>query len=204
VEPDGTSPASPAKLSIMGNLTAYGHSWVAGEAASHESRGFVAVAASDLGLAAMNLGVGGSSSVETAHLLQRTPPPASDLNVVMTGLNDARRYGDSAEALVAYAMAMESIFAALGRATPAARVIAVEQPPLLDYSLYPPHDRGSNDILVAYNDRLRSVASGIPYVVLATVPDWDAPMMLDADTVHPNDLGHAALAAALVAVAEIG
>lgn len=185
----------------MGNLAAYGHSWVAGEAATHQSRGFVELAAREVGLEAINLGIGGSSSTDTAEQLSRRPRPTAEVLVVMTGLNDARRYGDSSDALDAYAAALMSIFGVLC-ASPATRVIVVEQPRLLDYSLYPPHDRGSNEILDAYNGRLRAVVDRHPLVVLATVAGWDATTMLDDDTVHPNDAGHAALAAAVVVAAE--
>jgi hypothetical protein len=34
--------------------------------------------------------------------------------------------------------------------------------------------------------------------VLVRVDRWDAKRMLDEDTVHPNDLGHAVIAAAVV------
>src|SRR5688572_17460516 len=126
----------------MGVLAAYGHSWVAGEAATDESHGFVELAARQLALDPINRGVGGSASPDTAAQLSRERPPTAEIFVVMTGLNDARRYGDSAEALDTYAVALKSIFDEFSRASPAARLLAVEQPHLLDYSLYPPHDRG--------------------------------------------------------------
>jgi lysophospholipase L1-like esterase len=185
----------------MGTLIAYGHSWVAGEAATSAARGFVETAARVLGLAADNRGVGGSHAPDTAGLVSGDPPPAADVYVVMTGLNDARSVGDSPDALARYAGALQTIFARLGRAAPGAPVIAIAQPPLLDYSLHPPHDRGSDEILLAYNEQLRTVAGRHPQVVVAEVSAWDPATMLDEDTVHPNDAGHAELARAVVEAA---
>lgn len=182
-------------------LTAYGHSWVAGDGASRPSSRFVDLAARRLGYVPTNLGVGGSASTDTADQLTRQPPPPSELYVVMTGLNDARRYGASSEPIESYAAALQAIFDTLTRATPAARVIVMVQPHLLDYSLHEPHNSGSDQILDAYNEQLRAVASRSAHVLLATVPDWVAATMLDEDTVHPNDAGHAALARAVVRVA---
>ena len=185
----------------MNGLSAYGHSWVAGEAATSVSRGFVETAARMLGLTADNRGVGGSHGEDTAAVLSAQPVPPSSLFVVMTGLNDARRDGGSAAALARYASALQTIFDLLGRADPDSLIIAVAQPSLLDYSLHPPHDRGSNEILDAYNDELRDVAKRHFRVVIAEVDEWDPTTMLDADTVHPNDAGHAELARAVVEIA---
>jgi len=181
-----------------GRLTAYGHSWVAGEGASEESLGFGELAAHRLGMVADNRGVGGSSTPETAGLIARHPPPGSELYVVMSGLNDARRDGADPRALEVYGVALASIFEGLARANPASVIVAVEQPHLLDYSLHPPHHRGSNEVLDAYNDRLRAVASDSPCVVLASVTGWDPATMLTDDTVHPNDAGHARMTQAVL------
>jgi lysophospholipase L1-like esterase len=185
-------------------LTAYGHSWVGGAGATREAGGFVEVAARGVGLRPDNRGVGGSLSTDTSDGLAREPAPASACYVVMTGLNDARLYGLGHGAIESYAAALESIFVALARANSGASTIAVEQPPLLDYSGYEPHNRGSNDVLESYNRLLREVASRFPAVHVATVNGWDATTMLDEDTVHPNDSGHAAVAAAVVAAAKTG
>ena len=181
-------------------LTAYGHSWVHGDGASDPARRFVDLAARRLGCVPNNFGIGGTSSTQTADLVVREPPPASLLYLVMTGLNDARLHGTS-KALDSYAAALQTIFRALTTADPSALLIAVEQPHLVDYSLHAPHDRGSDALIDAYNQRLRSVVSRRPRVVLATASDWDPRMMLAADTVHPNDAGHLELARAVVRAA---
>lgn len=182
----------------MRSLTAYGHSWVQGDGASRPTRRLVDLAAFGLGCTPLNLGVGGTLSSDTAELLSREPPPVSRLYLLMTGLNDGRLYGPSADALESFAAALKAIFLAFERAQPAALTVAVEQPHLAEYSLHAPHDRGSDGIIAAYNQRLRATADAHPRVVVATVTGWNARMMLAADTVHPNDAGHAQVASAVV------
>lgn len=178
-------------------LTAYGPSWVAGEGASHPSHGLVDVAARLLGCTADNCGVGGSSTPDTAALVRREAPPRSAIYVLMTGLNDARLQGCDPARLEEYESALRTLLAALRHANPEALTIAVEQPPLADYSLHTPHDQGSDQIPDAYNDRLRAIVRSHPGVALAQVEGWNAATMLATDTVHPNDLGHAHVARAV-------
>jgi len=185
----------------MDGLIAYGHSWVQGDGASRPARRFVDVVSRRLGCTATNLGVGGTLSTDTAELLSRQPPPASRLYLVMTGLNDARLHGTSSAALECFSAALQEIFDALDRAHPAALTIAVEQPHLTDYSQHAPHDRGDDEILNAYNQRQRALASRHPRVLLASVTGWDPETML-ADEVHPNDAGHAQVARAVLQAAE--
>ncbi len=182
----------------MGTLCAYGHSWVQGDGASSPEGRFVDTAALGLRHAADNRGVGGTLSTQTAELVTRRPPPAATLYVVMTGLNDARLHGTSRAAIEDFARALGTVLRACHEAGPAATVV-VEQPHLLDYSRHAPHDQGCDEIVDAYNERLRQVARASPAAVLAAVGDWDPARMLAEDTVHPNDAGHAALARAVVA-----
>lgn len=181
----------------MARLTAYGHSWVQGDGASTPAHQMVDVAARLLGLAPCNRGVGGSSSLQTAALVARHPPPWSQLYLLVAGLNDARLNGPDPTALVRYAAALRSVLRAFRAARSDATTIVLEQPYLLDYSLHAPHNRGSDDVIDTYNARLRDVASGEPMVTVARVPYWDRRTMLHEDTVHPNDAGHAMLGEAV-------
>jgi lysophospholipase L1-like esterase len=179
-------------------MTAYGHSWVAGEAASDDAHAFVALAAAELGLEADNRGVGGSHSPATARVVAEDPPTGSAVVVVMTGLNDLRAAGTDPAGPRQYADALHAILRTVRTSAPDAVVVAVEQPHLAVYDRHPPHDRGSSDLVDAYDRVLRDVVAAHPGTRLATVPGWDPGTMLAADTVHPDDLGHAVLARAVV------
>jgi len=181
----------------MHRLTAYGHSWVEGAGATEPERCLVTVTARSLARAPDNRGVGGTLSTHTAELASRQQESASTMFLVMTGLNDARLHGSSEVALDRYSSALDSIFGDLRATNPESVIIAVEQPALLDYSLHPPHDRGSTRDVDAYNVRLRRAAANQGGVLLATARRWDARTMLAQDTVHPNDAGHAEVARAV-------
>lgn len=179
-------------------LTAYGHSWVQGAGASRPARRLVDVVSRRLGCAPTNLGVGGTLSTDTADLVTRNPPPVSRLYVLLTGLNDARLYGASPVALESFTAALEAILGGFARAHPEALTVFVEQPHLADYSRHAPHDVGSDEVLDAYNQRLREVVSARAGVMLASATGWRPGTMLAEDAVHPNDAGHSLLASAVV------
>jgi lysophospholipase L1-like esterase len=125
------------------------------------------------------------------------PPPPAEYYLLMTGLNDARLHGEDPAGLTAYGTALAAIFGAFSQAGPRSRVIAVEQPYLSDYSQHSPYDKGSDAVVDAYNERLREVAARHASVVLCLVEAWNRLTMIAADTVHPNDLGHWAIARAV-------
>ncbi|HEU4667746.1 MAG TPA: SGNH/GDSL hydrolase family protein [Arthrobacter sp.] len=185
----------------MEQMVAYGHSWVDGDGALSPEACLAAQTAAALGLALDNRGVGGSSSTGTAALVQADPPPPARLYLLMTGLNDLRLGGDAASALEDYRAALRTILDACRRASPDALLVAIIQPHLLDFSLYAPHNLGSNALVDTYNGMLRQVAAEYPQVVVAEATDWDAATMLDADTVHANGAGHSCLARAVVSAA---
>jgi lysophospholipase L1-like esterase len=180
-------------------MVSYGHSWVDGDGASRGASCLAALVARRLRLELDNRGVGGSSSTGTAALVQSAAPPPAVLYLVMTGLNDLRLGGDSASALTQYRASLRTILAACRDAAPDALVVALAQPHLLDFSLHAPHNRGSNALVDTYNDALRDASAAQPGVLVVEPDGWDASIMLDADTVHPNDAGHACLARAAVA-----
>jgi lysophospholipase L1-like esterase len=182
----------------MRALTAYGHSWVGGAGASSPATRLVDRTAAALGLAVDNRGVSGTVSTDTAELIRRHPPPPFAAFVIMTGLNDVRLHGRSRAAEGWYRAALIEILTAVTTAAPAAAVVAVEQPHLLDYSGYPPHDSGSDDVVDRYNMVLHEVVSRFDGVVTARVDGWDPHTMLDEDAVHPNDAGHEAIARAAI------
>lgn len=182
-------------------MVSYGHSWIDGDGASTAEACLAARVATGLGLELDNRGVGGSSSTGTAALVRTDPPPPATLYLLMTGLNDLRLAGDSASGLAEYADSLRTVLGAFRKAAPDALVVAVSQPPLVDFSLYAPHNLGSTALVDTYNTALRQAVSEDPRAALAEAPDWDAATMLDEDTVHPNDAGHACLARAVIRVA---
>ena len=177
-------------------LVLYGHSWVAGEAASRPERRLSDLVAAHLGMTPVNAAIGGSSASQTAALVRRDGVVHGEAYLILAGLNDARLHGTDPTALDAYSSALETVVTACETAAPDAVVLLVEQPPLLDYSRYPPHDQGSAAALAAYNRRMGLTAERHRRAVLVHVDGWDPTTMLDDDTVHPNDLGHATLAGA--------
>ncbi|MFD1505683.1 SGNH/GDSL hydrolase family protein [Georgenia yuyongxinii] len=180
-------------------LAAYGHSWIAGDGASRPDRCLVATAGRALGATVLNRGVGGSLSTDTAALVAAAAVPRADAYLLMTGLNDARLHGAAPAALGEYAAALATVLGAFGDASPDAAVAIIEQPRLVDYTRHEPYDRGSDELLDAYNDVLRTAAAAAGALVAAP-SSWDPATMLAEDTVHPNDRGHAYLAQVVVGV----
>lgn len=184
---------------MSGLLVAYGHSWVDGDGATAIHRRMVEQVAALLGLRADNRGVGGSASRHTAALVRAERPPPATAYLLMTGLNDLRLHGDDARAIDAYGAAARTVVEACLAAASDATTLVLEQPPLHDYSKHAPHDRGSTALVRSYNQRLHNEVGGQRGVVMVRVADWDPATMLDDDTVHPNDFGHATIAAAAAA-----
>lgn len=180
-------------------LTAYGHSWVHGLGATAPRRRLVDLVACSLGLHADNRGVSGTSSRQTADLVRLSPPPPSPAFLLMTGLNDGRLHGASPGAMDGYRSALDAILRAVFTSSRDAVVAVVEQPHLLDYSGYPPHDRSSDRIVDRGNEVLRDTVARHDRAVAVRVLGWDEHSMLDSDTVHPNDSGHSAVARAVAA-----
>lgn len=198
-DPDEGTTMRPPTAPQHAALTAYGHSWVGGAGASAPTTRLVDRTARALGLRVDNRGVSGTASPDTADLIRREPPPPSAAFLIMTGLNDARLHGRTARGTEQYREALTQILAAITTTAPAAAVVLVEQPRLLDYSGYAPHDQGSDDAVDRYNAVLSEVASRFDAAVTARVADWEPGSMLDDDAVHPNDAGHAAVALAATA-----
>ncbi|TRW47317.1 SGNH/GDSL hydrolase family protein [Georgenia yuyongxinii] len=178
-------------------LAAYGHSWIACDGASRPDRCLVAAAGRALGATVLNRGVGGSLSTDTAALVAGDAVPRADAYLLMTGLNDARLHGAAPAALREYAAALATVLGAFAAAGAGAAVVALEQPRLVDYTRHEPYDRGSDELLDAYNAVLRA-AAGAAGALVAVPADWDAATMLADDTVHPNDRGHEYLAQVVV------
>jgi lysophospholipase L1-like esterase len=171
---------------------------VVGTGASRGDRGFSSLTAQALRLRHDNRAESGSLSTDTARLVAASPPPPAGLFVLMTGLNDARLNGPFSAGREAYAEALALVLEAFHRASPAAPVLALEQPYIRDYSGYVPFCRACDATVDAYNATLRQVASRHPATRVVIVEGWVVDTMVSADGVHPNDTGHRHLARAVV------
>jgi lysophospholipase L1-like esterase len=171
---------------------------VSGTGSSRRDRGFTALTARVLRLQHDNRAESGSLSTETARLVAASPPPPASLFVLMTGLNDARLYGQAPAAREAYGDALALLIRAFHQASPAVPVLALEQPHIGDYFAYEPFHRASDAVLDAYNATLRQAASRHSSTRVVAIEGWEVDTMVSADGVHPNDAGHSHLAQAVV------
>lgn len=169
-----------------------------GTGSSRRDRGFSPLTARVLRLRHDNRAESGSLSTETARLVASSPPPPASLFVLMTGLNDARLNGHSPAASEAYSDALALLLRAFRQASPAAPVLALEQPYIGDYSVYEPFHRASDAVIDAYNATLRLAASRHSSTQVVAIEGWEVDTMVSDDGVHPNDAGHSHLAQAVV------
>jgi lysophospholipase L1-like esterase len=182
-------------------MLSYGHSWIDGDGASSPGSSVAALVSRRLDLELDNRAVGGSSSTATADLIRADPPPQARMYLLMTGLNDLRLGGGSPAFFRSYSAALETILGAFRTTAPGALTLVVAQPQLLDFSRHAPHHHGSNTLVGRYNAELRRIAGRFSGVLVVEANGWDPQSMLDDDTVHPNDSGHACLAEATVRLA---
>jgi len=138
--------------------------------------------------------------IDTARLVSTRGLVRADVYLILAGLNDARLHGLDPASLDAYSTALDAVVSACEAAAPEAAVMLIQQPPLLHYNRFSPHDQGSGSAVDAYNRRMAGVAVRHRQAILVHVDGWVAATMLDDDTVHPNDLGHATIAAAVARV----
>jgi hypothetical protein len=75
---------------------------------------------------------------------------------------------------------------AFRQASPAALVLALEQPYIGDYSAYEPFHRASDAVIDAYNATLRQAASRHPSTQVVAIEGWEVDTMVSDDGVHPR------------------
>ena len=193
-----SSDESPApQLSVPGieRLVVYGHSMPAGGGASDPSKGYAVLAAEALGLELVNHAVGGTGAANATKIMEAAPPAGpQDAVVLHTGMNDIFRRGDAAVARGRQAIRH---FLA-GTADAGRRVIVLEcQPGSWQYT---PPGRDLQSAYEAWNDMLREESAAWPDVDLLDVCEkWDPRRFTNVRRYHPNDVGHARMAAELAA-----
>lgn len=177
-------------------LVVYGHSMPEGGGASNPSLAYPVLAAEQLGLQLVNRAVGGTSAANATKVMESSPPAGPhDAVVLHTGMNDIFRRGDAA---VGHGRQAIRHFLE-GTADAGRRVIVLEcQPGAWKYT--PPH-RNLQTAYEAWNAMLRQEASAWPDVqLLDTCETWNPRMFTNVQRYHPNDDGHARLAADLAAL----
>lgn len=179
-------------------LVVYGHSMPTGGGASDGTLAYPQVAAEAAGLQLLNRAEGGTSAENAADVMESFAGAGAgprDAVVIHTGMNDILRRGDNAAANGR--AAIERLLS--GTASAQRRVLVLEcQPPSWEDT--PVHE----DLQPAYdawNEMLREEAAAAGGVdVLDTCAVWNPEDYVDAPKFHPNDLGHATIAEALVAL----
>lgn len=180
----------------LDRLLVYGHSMPAGGGASDERLGYAEVAEDLTGLVLDNRSVGGASASMVANALAEYPAARPrDAVVIHVGMNDVFRQRENAVEAGRGAVQRLLYWTAAAKR----RVLVLECQPS-DWMDTPPRV----DLQVAYdawNTMLREEAAGQPGVdVLDTCESWDPLAYTDPPQYHPNDEGHALIAAELDAL----
>ena len=195
--PTDNAPAT-AERAAQGveRLVVYGHSMPSGGGASDVALSYPEVAAAVLGMELVNRSQGGSSAVVAANLMAAAPTAGpQDTVVIHTGMNDIFRRGD--EAVVQGREGIERLLSGTSRA--AQRVLVLECQP--HSWLDTPPQRDLQSAYDAWNAMLLDEATIWPKVeVLDTCATWDPMVSTTPPHYHPNDAGHALIAAELAAL----
>lgn len=181
--------AAPA----LGRLVVFGHSMPAGSGASDPSLGYAVLTAQALDLPLANYADGGTGAANATKTMEAAPPVGPrDAVVLHTGLNDIFRRGDDA-----VARGRQAIRHFLQGTEDAGRRVVVLECQMRSWRFTPP-ERNLQAAYVAWNDMLREEAAASSDVeVLSTCEAWRARRYIDYRRYHPNDEGHALLAAQL-------
>ncbi len=195
--PDDFTPPAAAEPTDGQVLASFiGDSYAQGVGASVQANRWINIVAKANGYTPVNLGRGGTGYLATSDVngcgLAFCPnylrmvadiPPKTQVVIVSGGRNDVGAYlRDAAEVNAA----VESTFEAVRRAFPDAEIIAVG----------PADTDEPTDPVLAIDRAVRRAAEGVgARYVSMLVPPVLSPELLSADGVHPNDAGHAAIAA---------
>jgi lysophospholipase L1-like esterase len=186
------------QLSVPGitRLLVYGHSMPLGGGATDPSLAYPVLAAEQLGLRLVNRAVGASGAANATKTMEAARPARSrDAVVLHTGMNDVFRRGDAA--VGRGRQAVRSFLA--GTEGAGLRVIVTEcQPGAWEYT---PKGLNLQPAYEAWNAMLREEAAASGNVgVLDTCETWNTGRFTEVERFHPNDVGHARMAAELAAL----
>lgn len=167
-------------------LVAFGDSITEGIGTSSPDRAYAAIVARSLGYTLDNRAVGGSRIAEQAAHIRAAALRSTDVVLWLTGYNDMRGGTPVAE----YAAALAEALTLLRPAT----LIVGGCLPMTEagYRAYGPRwSHGSDATAAAYRGVLRAL-----WPAARAVEGYDPTN--NSDLVHPNDAGHAQIAAALL------
>lgn len=217
---------APVYSGLYGNCVGYGDSITAGDGASDAAHRWLNIVASDTKsrmLFVVNSGIAGTvlqntvqNSVAviggaatnngqdtlTARVLAYNPARV----LVLYGLNDLR-LNDAAFTTTTFQNALSAVVdAIIANGTPAAQIV-LGSPPYVNPANYAtfaaPFNGGSTVKHQAYRDAVAAVATakGTRYIdIYQAMIDGGGNTLLSADNLHPNDTGHAVIAAAFLSV----
>jgi lysophospholipase L1-like esterase len=167
-----------------------------GGGASDPSDGYVVLTADALGLKLVNRAEGGSGAANATKTMEAARPAGRrDAVVLHTGMNDIFRRG--ADAVTRGRLAIRHFLE--GTEDAGLRVVVLECQPA-SWSYTPP-GRNLQSAYEAWNDMLRDEVSAAHQVrLLDTCESWDPQQFTSAKRYHPDDEGHARMAADLAAL----
>jgi lysophospholipase L1-like esterase len=180
----------------LDRLVVYGHSMPSGGGASDAAHGYAVLTARSTGLKLINRSEGGTIASTAANTMDTFPAALpEDVVVIHTGMNDIFRQGD--EAVDVGREAIQRLLE--GTADADRRVVVLECQPASWLDTPPGVDlQAAYD---AWNEMLTEEAAAWDDVdVLDTCATWDPEEYTDPHKYHPNDDGHALIAAELDAL----
>lgn len=204
------------------NVVGFGDSIVSGTAATVESNRFINIIANTNGWALTNAGIASTVLQNTVQNTVSTIGGAVDNNgrdtyaarvvsynpdvvIILYGLNDLR-LNDVAFSEANFQNDLEEIIDGIVAAGVSAQNIVIGSPPYIpnaSYALFAPYNGGSAIKHAQYVTASAAVAStkGTKYIdVYQWMVDNGGDALISGDGVHPNDAGHAQIAAAFLSV----
>ena len=210
----GTSVGEPSSTAVAASpptpqgreatrLFTFGHSYVAGLGASKPDRAWPLIVAARTCRPLVNKARSSDLSAETENQFLMTVDSfrRGDVVVIETGVNDVRLFGPDADLANRYAQHLTEMVSYLrstqrGQEIP---VVFVVDPGISAsaWGKYPPYDKGSQEVADDYAEKLKDVAAVMSDVSVVDVRSTWSEEHIAADGVHPNDTGHATIAAAV-------
>jgi lysophospholipase L1-like esterase len=208
-----TGLASCRRFSPVGSISGFGDSITHGAGASSPRHAWLNVLADNLHATGVNnQGVDGTVFQTTRQLRRNgasrwrealTGPNKTEMVFILYGYNDARSTARPLFSVGAFRNEFQAMLDGLQHAGYARHQIILGSPPFMEpdgYLLSGPDFAGSNDtVMKAYRDAVFELADSNSLPFADIYPLFKArPELIASDAIHPNDQGHAAIAAAFI------